>query len=232
LKSVSLFALLLGALCVGCSNAHPDEPASPAAVTAPSKVGPPSSDSDSPSRVLKTVRGAGRPHVFDRTHVIDLAGHPVSPFGSRAATAVVLIFVCTDCPVANRYAPDLEHLYEAYRGKGVAFWLVYADPGEESAKIRRHLKEYGYQIPALRDSDHQLVRLCGVTKTPESVLFSGAGKQVYRGRIDDRFTDYGKGRGAPSREDLREAIDCVLQGKPVPAATTDVIGCVIPEIRE
>jgi hypothetical protein len=177
-------------------------------------------------------RGYCGPYVSDRRHVLDLAGRPVNPLVSSSDKAVVLIFMCTDCPIANRYAPQIERLYEAYRTKRVAFWLAYADPREGADKIRRHLKDYGYQLAALRDPEHELVRLCRVTKTPEAVLFLPDGKQVYRGRIDDRFTDYGKARNAPSREDLREAIDCVLQGRPVPVATTQVVGCFIPEIRE
>lgn len=164
-----------------------------------------------------------------RLEVPGLDGKPVNPFGAPDAKAVALIFVSVDCPVANRYAPEIQRLSEMYRSKKVAFWLVYADPAEDAAKIRQHLKEYRYQIPAVRDPDHRLVKLCQVTKTPEAVVFVNR-KQVYRGRIDDRNTDYGKDRKAPSREDFREAIDDVLRGKPVRVAVTKAIGCFIPEL--
>jgi hypothetical protein len=167
----------------------------------------------------------------DAVQVVGLDGHSVHPFADAGTKGTVFVFVCTDCPVANRYAPDVERLYETYHTKRLGFWLVYADPREGPDKIRQHLKEFGYKIPALRDPEHRLVKLCGVAKTPEAALFAPDGTEVYRGRIDDRFTDYGKARAAPSREDLREAIEAVLNGKPVSVATTQVVGCRIPELR-
>jgi hypothetical protein len=215
--------LMFGAVCVGWGNAQPVENA---------RAQPPAIRQPIRAPQTSIAPGQGLPASLPGTiHVIDLEGHIVNPFADAGAKAVVFVFVCTDCPVANRYAPEVERLYEAYGQRRVSFWLVYADPREEPAKIRRHLKEYGYRVPALRDPEHRLVKRCGVTKTPEAVLFFPDGRQVYRGRIDDRFTDYGKSRTAPSRQDLREAIDCVLQGRPVPVATTQVVGCFIPELH-
>jgi hypothetical protein len=231
LKSASRFALLLlGVLCVGCSDARPEERAHATAVgKSPPVVELSSGPSNSPGTVANAARDRSRALVFHPRNVVDLAGHPVNPLGNKGDKAVVLIFVCTDCPVANRYAPDLERLYEAFRPHRVAFWLVYADPREEPVKIRHHLKDYGYTIAALRDPQHDLVRLCGATKMPEAVVLSPEGTQLYRGRIDDRFTDYGKARSAASREDLREAIDCVLRGRQVAVPMTPVVGCLIPD---
>jgi hypothetical protein len=164
--------------------------------------------------------------------VRDLQGRPIDPFGAAKAKAVVLIFVCTDCPIANRYAPEIERLYELYRGRGIVFWLVYADPRDDAGKIQKHLREYQYKITAIRDPRHRLVSRCKVTKTPEAALIAQNGKQVYRGRIDDRITGYGKSRNAPTRRDLQEAMDSVLRGSPVRVATTEVVGCFIPDAEQ
>ena len=42
---------------------------------------------------------------------------------------MVLLFIRTDCPISNRYAPDLERLYERFAPQGVEFRLVYPEPG-------------------------------------------------------------------------------------------------------
>ncbi len=42
--------------------------------------------------------------------VIDLAGKAVDPFAVARGKAVVLIFVRTDCPISNRYAPVIQRL--------------------------------------------------------------------------------------------------------------------------
>ena len=64
-------------------------------------------------------------------HVPDLDGKLVDPFESPAGTkATVLLFVSTDCPISNRYAPDVRKLYDTYKKDGVAFWLVYPNPAD------------------------------------------------------------------------------------------------------
>ena len=161
-----------------------------------------------------------------------LDGGRVDPFAKPETKAVVLIFVSTDCPIANRYAPVLGRLYEAYQPRNVSFWLVYADATETPEKIRQHVEEYQHQIPALRDMDHRLAKFCEARRTPEAVVFSAGRNRQYRGRIDDRFTGYGKSREFASRHDLQEAIEAVLAGKAVPTPVTEAIGCLIPGVEE
>ena len=162
--------------------------------------------------------------------VID--GSRVDPFANPEFKAVVLIFVSTECPIANRYVSELTRLYEVYQTKGVSFWLVYADADESAEKIRKHVAEYHHQIPALRDADHRLVKLCEARRTPEAVVFAPGRDRQYRGRIDDRFQDYDKSRKSASQHDLQNAIEAVLAGKPVPSPETPAIGCYIQGIEE
>jgi len=160
---------------------------------------------------------------------VDLDGRAIDPFANSDAKAIVLIFVSTDCPIANRYAPEIQRLDAPYRPQKVAFWLVYADPTEGPQKVRKHLKEYRHQTPALRDPHHRLVDLSGAKKTPDAAVFAPGKKRVYLGRIDDRYTDYGKSRNSASQHNLSDAIDAVLAGQPVKVAATETIGCYIPD---
>src|ERR1700734_3123538 len=75
----------------------------------------------------------------------DLAGNPVDPLKSAGGKIVVLVFVRTDCPVSNRYAPTIQKLSASLAGK-VAFWLVYPSKSESSEMIRKHELEYGYKV--------------------------------------------------------------------------------------
>jgi hypothetical protein len=155
-------------------------------------------------------------------------GGRADPFANPEVKAVVLIFVNTDCPIANRYAPTIQKLYERYRSKPVGFWLIFADGSKSPEEIQEHLAAYEQQAPALRDPDHHLVAYCRATKTPQAVVFAPRRKLVYRGRIDDMFTDFGKRRDQPTSHDLRDAIDAVLEGRAVDPAESPVIGCDIP----
>src|SRR5437016_5616390 len=99
--------------------------------------------------------------------VFDLAGHALNPFDVTDAKAIVFIFISTDCPISNRYAPEIRRVEEAFARSGVRFWLVYADAETPSAAIRKHIQEYRLPQQALRDPRHALVRLAQARVTPE-----------------------------------------------------------------
>ena len=141
----------------------------------------------------------------------------------------VLVFVRTDCPISNRYAPELKRLYAAYRGR-TDFRLVYVEPGLSAEQMQHHRAEFALDMPAVLDTDRSYVRKAGVTVTPEAAVFVD-GKLVYRGRIDDRFVSFGTMRPAPLHHDLEEAITAALAGKAPPAAFTKAIGCAIEPVR-
>jgi hypothetical protein len=164
-----------------------------------------------------------------------LEGKSIDPFNAgHSARATVLIFVRTDCPIANRFAPTIERLRREFAARGVNFWLVFVDPAETAGMIRAHLIEYDLHATALRDPRHTLVALSGATITPEAAVYvSGEGtpRLVYRGRIDDRFVDFGLARPQPSKHDLQQALDAVLAGRAVMPQTTPAVGCVIADLR-
>jgi peroxiredoxin len=144
---------------------------------------------------------------------------------------VVAIFTRTDCPISNRYAPEVRRLYEKFHGQGVAFYLVFVDPRQQPADIRSHLKEYEYPCPALLDYEHALAGATGATVTPAAVVFDREGKRVYRGRIDDQFVDLGKSRAEATKHDLEDAVAATLAGKRVAEPVTQAVGCLIGDLK-
>jgi len=161
--------------------------------------------------------------------VLDLDGRAVAPFRGEPGTFEVLFFVASDCPIANKFAPEIERICDEYGPRGVGFHLVYADGDEDAETIRAHITDYGFTAPALLDFEHRLVEHAGATVTPEAALFSSEGELLYRGRIDDRFVDFGKERENPTQRDLRAALDAVLAGERPVNDRTEAIGCFIPE---
>ncbi|HXH05178.1 MAG TPA: hypothetical protein VNI83_01175 [Vicinamibacterales bacterium] len=161
--------------------------------------------------------------------VLDLDGRRVDPLDA-AAVATVLVFDRIDCPISNRYAPDLRRLHERFAPRGVRFRLVYPGRDVQPMDIRRHLKEFAYPADALRDPEFALVDLTGARVTPEAAVFRGR-TLVYRGRIDDRYISPGRMRPAPRRRDLEEALEALLVGRPVPAPGGPAVGCLIDDLR-
>ena len=167
------------------------------------------------------------PHVVSSTLTGEESIRSTSPAPARSSS----IFTRTDCPIANRYAPEIQRLHRAFAPQGVAFRLVYLDAGEPVEAIRTHLREYGYDIPALRDPRHVLVSLTGARATPEAAVFTAERRMVYRGRIDDRYVDFNKVRASPTQHDLRDVVTGAPRGHAVRPRTTDAVGCFIADPR-
>jgi thiol-disulfide isomerase/thioredoxin len=151
----------------------------------------------------------------------------LSPHGEKA---VVLLFVRTDCPISNRYAPELQRIYQKYSLKGVDFRLVYPETGLTPDKAEKHRKEYGYTIPALLDSGHEYVTRARAHFTPETAVFVH-GQLIYLGRIDDRYVDLGKARPEAARHDLDEVLAALVAGKSVRPRETKAVGCAIENLH-
>ncbi len=142
--------------------------------------------------------------------------------------ATLFFFVLHDCPLANRCVPEINRIASEYRESGIRSFLVYVGDDLTSKVARRHAEDYGLTLPALLDSDQQLVRFTGVTVSPEVAVLAPDNRQLYRGRIDDRLSALGRPRAMPSRRDLREALDAILEGRPVSEAVTKAVGCYLP----
>jgi len=154
-----------------------------------------------------------------------MAAQP-DPFSSHGEKAVVLLFVRSDCPISNRYAPEIEQLYTKYSADRVDFRLIYTEAGLTSAAMEHHREEYGYKIPGELDAGHRYVKRAGVRATPEAAVFVG-GQLVYRGRIDDRFVDFGKTRAEAAHHDLDEVLAAIVAGKIPRYRETRAFGCAI-----
>ena len=161
---------------------------------------------------------------------VDLEGRPVDPLTVRGSGAHVLVFTTTDCPISNRYAPEIQRLAAAYAARGVRFWIVYPVPGDTPEKIRAHVSQFGLDLPVVRDTAFTLVRTTGVSVTPEVAVIDARGERVYRGRVDDRYVDFGVDRPAPTTRDLDRALANLLAGQPIEPSTTPAIGCILSDL--
>lgn len=145
--------------------------------------------------------------------------------------ATVLVFISTECPYSNRYAPEIQRIYKHFSAKGVRFWLVYPNRDDTPALIAKHLKEYGYPDIVQRDRNNPFVKSATPAVTPEAFVFDGAGTLAYHGRIDDRFVELMRERPAPKTHDLEQALTAVLAGKPVVPSSTQAVGCFIADMK-
>jgi len=160
----------------------------------------------------------------------DLSGKPADPVAAAAGRVTVLVFVRTDCPISNRYAPTVQKLSAEYSGKA-SFWLVYPDKAESAATIAKHLHDYSYKLPALRDPSKALVKRSRAEVTPEAAVFNGKGELIYHGRIDNWYQGFSRPRSAPTTHELDDAIQAALSGKQPATASAPAVGCYISDLE-
>jgi AhpC/TSA family len=170
-----------------------------------------------------------------RPSVTDLDGRAVDPLeASPGVRANVLVFLRTDCPIANRYAPEIERIRARFAPSGVKLWLVYLDAQEPPVRIRAHMAEYGLHATAIRDPGQHLVGRVGASATPEAAVFdyeAGVARLLYRGRLDDQYVAPGRRRPGPTRHDLVDAVEDTLAGRLRALRTAPAVGCLISDLR-
>lgn len=165
--------------------------------------------------------------------VTTLEGEPLNPFEhGSGAQALVFVFVHPDCPVSNRYVPELNRLYAAYRERRVRMWVVYSG-AERLEAIRAHYTTYGIRLPALLDPSFALADRVGATTTGEAAVYGARDivshtlewLPVYRGRIDDRAARVGVWRPVATARDLVDVLQRLATGEALTYRTTQAVGC-------
>jgi hypothetical protein len=175
--------------------------------------------------------GIGTQTASSELRLASVTGELIDPLASPPGTkAIALLFVSADCPISNRYAPELRRLHDRFSSQGVIFWLIYPNPAESASAIRRHLEEYGYGGHALRDPRHELVKAAQVTVTPEAAVYDVSRRLLYRGRIDDRYVSLGLERAQPTRRELEGALLAALAGSRAEPAAGPAVGCFIADL--
>ena len=160
----------------------------------------------------------------------DLHGQPVRELAGSGARVVVLLFAASDCPISNRYVPEVARLTREFSRQGARFWWVFPNPADTAAVVAAHDREYSIGDDAILDPRQSLVALAHATVTPEAAVFTVDGKglhEVYDGRVDDRYINLGQERPQAQRHDLEAAIAAALGGKQVPQPGGPPVGCSI-----
>jgi len=162
------------------------------------------------------------------------------PLLGKSQDVEVLLFLATECPISNRYVPELNRIAAQYLPRGMSFRVLLPEPGLTAAKAHAWAKDFSLTLPYALDTRQLHVRRAGATMTPEVAVFAtrfttiepGKAHLVYRGRIDDRYVSWGKARAAPSRRDLCEVLDECLAGKTPALRTTRSWGCFIESRKQ
>ncbi|HEX7314244.1 MAG TPA: thioredoxin family protein [Pyrinomonadaceae bacterium] len=152
----------------------------------------------------------------------DADGKEHSLASLKGSKGTVLIFIATKCPVSNGYNERMQKLAEDYRAKGVNVVGINSNSTEPAAEVKSHAAEKGLTFAILKDAGNQLADRLDAQVTPEAYFLDGAGKLVYRGRIDNS-----RNGDSITNTELRDAIEATLAGRAVEKSEVKAFGCSI-----
>lgn len=160
--------------------------------------------------------------MIDDFKLPDTDGKEHSLNSLKGKSGTVLIFIATKCPVSNAYNERMEKLAQEYRAKGINVVGINSNVTEPAAEVKSHAAEKHLTFTILKDDGNKIADRLGATRTPEVYALDASGKLVYHGRIDNS-----QNPANISSNDLREALDSLLAGKPIQKTTGAAFGCAI-----
>jgi peroxiredoxin len=145
----------------------------------------------------------------------------------KSDKATVIMFICNHCPFVKHVQQHLVRLARDYQAKGISFVAISSNdvekyPDDSPQRMKEVAQELGYPFPYLYDESQEVARAYDAACTPDFYVFDKNLKLVYRGQMDTSRP----GNNIPvTGKDLREALDNILQGKPVSEDQRPSIGC-------
>lgn len=147
------------------------------------------------------------------------------------ADSLVVVFLGTECPLANLYAERVAALEQEYGHRGVAFVGVMSNRQDSIAEISAFARRHRIEFPILKDAGNRLADAMGAERTPEAFLLDRERMVRYWGRIDDQY-GIGYARDEPETHELRDAIDDLLDGRSPGVPVAQSVGCIIGRQKE
>lgn len=147
---------------------------------------------------------------------------------AAGAKATVVMFLCNHCPYVLYINPEIVQIVAEYRGRGVAFVGINPNdaktqPEDSPDKMPDHAEAVGYDFAYLYDETQETARAYDAACTPDFYVFDKDLKLAYRGQLDPSRPK--RNPIEPTGEDLRAALDAVLEGMPANLVQRPSGGC-------
>ncbi|HEX8776228.1 MAG TPA: thioredoxin family protein [Pyrinomonadaceae bacterium] len=152
----------------------------------------------------------------------DTSGKEQTLSALKGTNGTVLIFISTQCPVVRDYMERIGKLAADYKERGVNVIGINANASESMDDVKAHIAANNLTFPVMKDKGNKVADQLGAERTPEVFFLDAANKLVYHGRIDNH-----RNISLVNANDLRDAIDATLAGKPVVKAEASAFGCTI-----
>ena len=156
-----------------------------------------------------------------------ISGKTLSLSELKGKNATLVIFICNHCPYVLHINEELVRIARKYQPNGVSIIAISSNdvvnyPQDGPELMKEQAENVGYTFPYLYDESQDVARAYDAACTPDPFLFDAELKCVYRGQLDSSRP---KNDIPVTGEDLRNALDAVLAGEPVPMDQVPSIGC-------
>ena len=145
----------------------------------------------------------------------------------KGKQATVIFFICNHCPFVIHVNTELVKIANQYAAKGIGFIAISSNdvvnyPQDGPGLMKLQAKVEDYPFPYLYDETQDIAKAYNAACTPDTFVFDSNLKLVYRGQLDDSRP----GNDIPvTGEDLRHALNCVLEEKVNTNEQKPSIGC-------
>ncbi|HWN94147.1 MAG TPA: redoxin domain-containing protein [Methylomirabilota bacterium] len=181
---------------------------------------------------LALANAESHPDLFRVRAVTDAKGISHQLGGSRNVKVIVLVFLGPECPISQRYVPELNRIATQQKTNATEFYGVVSGRSVTRAKAAAFAREYAITFPVIVDEKLALARWLRPTHVPEAYVLRRDGDLMYHGRIDDGYAAIGKQRTVVQHRELRDAIAAVLAGRTPPRIFAPPVGCYFEELPE
>jgi peroxiredoxin len=143
----------------------------------------------------------------------------------RDREALVLAFTSNRCPTVKAYVERLNRLQRDYSPQGVQVVAINSNdsrlyPDESYSRMVERAAEDRYTFPYLADDEQTVARSYGATCTFHLFLLDQERRVRYQGRFDNARIE-----ANATTNDLVDALDELLSGRPVTIEMTRPFGC-------
>jgi peroxiredoxin len=163
-----------------------------------------------------------------------VSGKTLSLQELKSPIATVVMFICNHCPFVVHLQDQIIEVANKYQAKGIRFIAISSNdiekyPDDAPDKMRKTANELHYPFPFLYDESQAVAKAYQAACTPDFYIFDKDLACVYRGRFDDSRP----GKNIPvTGQDLTQALDAIIAGKPVSTDQHPSMGCNIKWLAE
>jgi peroxiredoxin len=137
--------------------------------------------------------------------------------------AVVVVFTCNDCPVAQAYNERFNEFVTKYKDKSVGFLAINCSKDTTSVleQMKPFAKKHGLKYTYASDESQKSGKAYGALVTPHVFVLDKDRKVAYFGAWDDNWQNADK----VEKNYAVDAVDAILAGKKPPVTETQQVGC-------